>query len=148
VVTYRDRLCRYGIELFERIFREFDIEFVVLMQEDSTSDTTEFAKDILDVCNFFVAQYNGKKSAKYRALRNANIQVQNESSQRNEETPTQPNHENQEGSSQSITRIGETSENSILGNKSIVQPVRLFVLQSPSEGSSQSFRPSEKVSGK
>jgi predicted site-specific integrase-resolvase len=69
VVTYRDRLCRYGIELIDWIFTEHNVELVVLCKEIDTLDTEEFATDILDVCNYFVSKYNGKKAAKYRSER-------------------------------------------------------------------------------
>jgi len=80
VVTYRDRLCRYGIELIEWILRENNVELLVLMQEEIQTDTNEFSRDILDICNYFVAKYNGKKSAKYRALRK-NLENQNHQTQ-------------------------------------------------------------------
>lgn len=72
VVTYKDRLCRYGIELIEWIFTQHNVELVVLCQEVETVETEEFATDIVDICNYFVSKYNGRKAAKYRAERARN----------------------------------------------------------------------------
>lgn len=70
VVTYRDRLCRFGIELIERIFRANNTKLVVLCEEGVREGTeTELANDLLDVCNYFVAKRNGQKSAKFRRER-------------------------------------------------------------------------------
>ncbi len=68
-VTYRDRLCRYGIELIDWIFTQHNVELVVLCQEVDTLDTEEFAEDIIDVCQYIVSKYNGKKAAKNRTER-------------------------------------------------------------------------------
>jgi predicted site-specific integrase-resolvase len=80
VVTYKDRLCRYGIELIERIFRTYNTTLVVLCDEVDTEET-ELGTDLLDICNFFVAKRNGKKSAKFRNERKktvSSITVSNE----------------------------------------------------------------------
>lgn len=65
VLTYRDRLCRYGFEMFEFLCQEFGVKILVL-NEDIKNDESEFARDIIDICNYYVANYNGKKSAFYR----------------------------------------------------------------------------------
>ena len=65
VVTYKDRLCRYGIELIERIFRTYNTTLVVLCDEVG-SEESELGTDLLDICNFFVAKRNERKSAKFR----------------------------------------------------------------------------------
>lgn len=78
VVTYRDRLCRYGIELFDWIFQQYNVQLVVLMQKDSEEETKEFSTDILDICNYFVAKYNGRKAAKYKALRGKDMVLPSE----------------------------------------------------------------------
>jgi predicted site-specific integrase-resolvase len=36
------------------------------------SDVSEFSRDILDICNYFVAKYNGRKAKKYREIRKLN----------------------------------------------------------------------------
>lgn len=71
VVTYKDRLCRFGFELVERICRAHDTKLMVLCgQGDCTSsEEVELANDLLDVCNYFVAKRNGRKAAKFKQER-------------------------------------------------------------------------------
>lgn len=67
VITYRDRICRYGFELLEFVFKEYGVEILVLNENITEGgNESEFARDILDICNYYVASYNGKKSALYR----------------------------------------------------------------------------------
>ena len=56
VVTNKDRLCRVGIELFEFILREHNVELLVLVQESKFNDTNESARDIRDMCERFVGK--------------------------------------------------------------------------------------------
>jgi putative resolvase len=83
VVTYKDRMCRFGLELVERIFDKHGTKLVILCnQGDGTSSVeTELAQDLLDVCNYFVAKRNGQKAAKYREERNKEHQVNQEVTQ-------------------------------------------------------------------
>jgi predicted site-specific integrase-resolvase len=78
VVTYSDRLCRYGLELLEWILDQNDTELLVLCEEShlpGDEGEGELSRDVLDVCNFFVAQYNGRKSGKYRRERAQKVRV-------------------------------------------------------------------------
>jgi putative resolvase len=60
VVAHRDRLCRYGFELVEFIFKKADAKIVVLGQVmEEQNATRELADDLLAVCNYFVAKNNG-----------------------------------------------------------------------------------------
>jgi putative resolvase len=64
VVSHRDRLCRYGCELVEFIFKQHDTKLVVLGQSMEEHDSRrELADDLLAVCNYFVAKNNGMRSA-------------------------------------------------------------------------------------
>lgn len=67
-ITYPDRLCRYGTELFEWIFEEKEIELVVLCGKDEEDEyrEEELGKEILEICNFFTEKYNRRKRVKYR----------------------------------------------------------------------------------
>jgi predicted site-specific integrase-resolvase len=70
VVTYKDRLCRFGIELLEWIFKKHNVEFLVLHKNyEIEGSSTELAEDLLSITNFFVAKNNGIRSAKYRRER-------------------------------------------------------------------------------
>lgn len=68
VVAHKDRLVRFGFELFETIFRRFEVRLVVHCG-NFTSTESELAQDLLAVTNFFVARNNGRRSAINRRKR-------------------------------------------------------------------------------
>lgn len=75
VVTDKDRICRFGFELFEWIIKKFNVKFVVQFQnqpENIQSELTteqEMSQDILAICNHFVAKNNGLRSQRNRRER-------------------------------------------------------------------------------
>ncbi|KAL6042635.1 IS200/IS605 family element transposase accessory protein TnpB [Balamuthia mandrillaris] len=70
VVTHKDRLCRYGFELLDFLFRKTGTRLVVLGDQDAPEDgTRELADDLLAICNYFVAKNNGRHSALHRRQR-------------------------------------------------------------------------------
>lgn len=70
VVAYRDRLCRFGFELFESVFKRFEVRLVVHNKStDHSTSNPELAEDLLAVVNFFVARNNGKRSSENRKRR-------------------------------------------------------------------------------
>jgi predicted site-specific integrase-resolvase len=74
VVTYKDRLCRFGYELFEWICQKHDTKIVVLNKVSETSETEtdrtkELAEDLFSIVTVFVAKNNGMRSSKNRQLR-------------------------------------------------------------------------------
>ena len=72
VVTYKDRICRFGFELFEWILQKHNVKFVVLNQStDSKNPSIELSDDLLAITTVFVAKNNGLRSAKYRKDRNS-----------------------------------------------------------------------------
>lgn len=64
VVSYRDRLCRYGFELFESVCNFHGTKIVVHNRSETTGSQQELAEDLLAVCNFFVARNNGYRGGK------------------------------------------------------------------------------------
>jgi predicted site-specific integrase-resolvase len=63
VVAYKDRLCRYGIELLELIFKRFGTQLVVYSKTDTIrSETT--ADDLLAIANIFVARQKSARKQK------------------------------------------------------------------------------------
>lgn len=71
VVAYRDRLCRFGLELLEWIFQKYDVKLVVHNKMDAgpeSSSSAELAEDLLAVTNFFVAKNNGQRAAQKRCV--------------------------------------------------------------------------------
>jgi putative resolvase len=69
VVAYRDRLCRFGLELLEWIFRKFEVRLLVHNKMETTPDpTSELAEDLLAIANYFVAKNNGKRAGEKRQV--------------------------------------------------------------------------------
>lgn len=75
VVTFKDRLLRYGYELFEQMCKEHNVQIVVqaddLNEKEGNEDleTQELQEDLLAIVNVFVARRNGKKAGMLRRLR-------------------------------------------------------------------------------
>lgn len=70
VVTHRDRLCRFGSDLIESIFKSHGVRLLVLHQsERASNEELELAEDLLAVVNVFVARNNGRRSANNRKRR-------------------------------------------------------------------------------
>ena len=91
VVTFKDRLLRFGYELFEKMCREHNVQIVVFTDQfddgskEENVETQELQEDLLSIVNVFVARRNGKKAGVLRRLR----RDQRESEQR-EESETIP----------------------------------------------------------
>lgn len=70
-ITDKDRLLRFGYELFEEVCKAFGTEIVVLNTVSSTEELSEreLADDLLTICNVFVAKKNGKRASRNRKQR-------------------------------------------------------------------------------
>jgi len=88
VVTFRDRLLRFGYELFAKMCKEHNVKIVVYAdeqrgeQESKDLETQELQEDLLSIVNVFVARRNGKKSGVLKRLR----REQRESEQHSQDT--------------------------------------------------------------
>lgn len=75
VVTFKDRLLRFGYELFEKMCKEHNVQIVVYadeqrnVQQAKDLETQELQEDLLSIVNVFVARRNGKKAGVLRRLR-------------------------------------------------------------------------------
>jgi predicted site-specific integrase-resolvase len=70
VVTYRDRLCRFGFELVEWIFKKFNVKLLVLSSNVDQKDITrELSDDLLAITTVFVARNNGLRAGAYKRER-------------------------------------------------------------------------------
>jgi predicted site-specific integrase-resolvase len=68
VVTYRDRLARFGIELLERTFEKYNVALDVVSNKDTENSGNaeqELSEDLLAICNYFVAKNNGRRAAAF-----------------------------------------------------------------------------------
>ena len=72
VVTYKDRLCRFGSELIEFIFKKAGTSFLVHSKnEEEKGENEELSDDLIAVVTSFVARANGRRSGINRKRRNA-----------------------------------------------------------------------------
>lgn len=72
VVTFKDRLVRFGFELFEQMCQEHGTKILVYCKTDELEhehDESELKDDLLSIVNVFVARNNGKRSAHLRKQR-------------------------------------------------------------------------------
>lgn len=80
VVTHRDRLSRFGFELFETFFQHLGVTILVLDQEhpqDHLRDREhEVMDDILSINSFFIARLQGQRAQESRKHREHASQVQ------------------------------------------------------------------------
>ena len=60
VVSYKDRLARFGIELIERIINYSDGKLIILNSYDN-SPQEELTKDLVLIMNVFSAKLNGSR---------------------------------------------------------------------------------------
>lgn len=93
VVTHRDRLCRFGLELIQRIFRLHHTKLVVLSDQDqdqiqSSSDQySELTDDLLGICNYFATKRTDRQTSKYGRESDKNPKVPIISEQRDHQNP-------------------------------------------------------------
>lgn len=71
VVAYKDRLCRFGFQLFEAFCKRFEVRLVVHNREETGGDK-ELSEDLLAIINFFVARNNGRRAGRNRKRRREN----------------------------------------------------------------------------
>jgi predicted site-specific integrase-resolvase len=88
VVAHKDRLCRFGVELVERICAQCQCTLVVLdhgsqNEDEPNSLPSELADDLLSIVTVFVARHNGQRSATNRKRRREKQQQQQAKRQRN-----------------------------------------------------------------
>ena len=69
VLTHKDRLLRFGSEIFFAICEEFNVEVTVINQsEKPLSCEEELAQDVLEIITVFSARLYGSRSHKNRKL--------------------------------------------------------------------------------
>jgi predicted site-specific integrase-resolvase len=61
VITNKDRLCRFGFELFESIITTNNGSIMVLYDEDK-SPNEELVEDVLSIITVFSAKLYGRRS--------------------------------------------------------------------------------------
>lgn len=64
IISHKDRLCRFAYELLEQIFNLYQVEIVVLDNNQTKSEDTELADDILSIIHVFSCKKMGKRRYK------------------------------------------------------------------------------------
>jgi putative resolvase len=65
VVTYKDRLARFGYDLIERIIKEYSNgKIIVINKDEEETPTEELTKDLVSIMNVYVAKINGLRKYK------------------------------------------------------------------------------------
>lgn len=87
VVTYKDRLCRFGFELIEYILKTQSNAQIVVLNQNSTSKESELATDLLSIITVFSARMHGLRKYKNKIKTDENlfqkgIQTKNETDDR------------------------------------------------------------------
>lgn len=68
VVTYKDRLARFGYELIEWIVTKYSKgEIIVINRKEEETPEEEITRDILQIMNVYVAKINGRRKHKKNA---------------------------------------------------------------------------------
>ena len=69
-VSYKDRLSRFGYELFEWVFERFGTEIGGVSNQESKSDDHELSEDIIAIISSFTEKYYGRRNYKNKKDKN------------------------------------------------------------------------------
>ncbi len=65
VITFKDRLCRFGFDLLESIVRIYSHgKIIILNRKEEKTPMEEITEDILSIMNVYVAKINGMRNHK------------------------------------------------------------------------------------
>src|SRR4029078_2567472 len=73
VVFSKDRLCRFGFDLFSWIFDQNNTKLLVYEHQDKSPEQ-EFTEDILAILQVFACRWNGKR--KYTISKDKEVQIE------------------------------------------------------------------------
>lgn len=65
VVAHRDRLTRFGFEIFEYICKKFNTKIIVI-ENDNKSPVEDLSEDLFSIITVFTARYNGMRKYEER----------------------------------------------------------------------------------
>lgn len=66
VVAHKDRLTRFGFELFQYLCQKYNTKLTILNNDQDKSPSEELADDLLSIVTVFTARYHGAR--KYKVL--------------------------------------------------------------------------------
>ncbi len=67
LITHKDRLARFGLELLERILNDYVIRLEILYQPEKQSPQEELVTDLLSLISSFSGRVYGLRAAAHRA---------------------------------------------------------------------------------
>ena len=73
VVTYKDRLCRFGFELIEYIIQSQSNAKIVVLSNSRASSESELATDLLSIITVFGARMHGLRKYKSKIKKDTTI---------------------------------------------------------------------------
>lgn len=66
ILTYKDRLLRFGNELVFKLCAIFDVKIIILNDNENKTSEQEFSEDLCEIITVFSARLYGKRSHKNR----------------------------------------------------------------------------------
>lgn len=67
LITHRDRLARFGVDLIERILKDHGVKLVVLLEEEDLTPQEELVSDMMALIASFSGRVYGLRAAALRA---------------------------------------------------------------------------------
>ena len=67
VVAHKDRLCRFGFELIEFIFQQYEVKLLVLDKSNNKTQEQELSEDLLSIIHVFSSKANGSRKYSVKA---------------------------------------------------------------------------------
>lgn len=108
VVAYKDRLARFGFEMFETVCTFKGTKIVVHNQDTKVCSEKELSKDLLSIINVFVARNNGKRSHQNRKT---DDKIKKENNQKNDDSLLQESKKTKNNSNTGKTNIRKSGKN-------------------------------------
>jgi len=68
IVTYRDRLTRFGFEYLEYLFRQYGVRVEVVFGEEPKDSHQELVEDLIEIVTSFAGKLYGMRSHRKRRL--------------------------------------------------------------------------------
>ena len=68
IITYRDRLTRFGFRYLEQYFSSHGVEIEVIFDDESKTPEKELVEDLLSIVTSFAGKLYGMRSHKKKRL--------------------------------------------------------------------------------
>ncbi|MBM7555528.1 recombinase family protein, partial [Halanaerobacter jeridensis] len=75
VVNYKDRLIRFGYEMFEQMCELNDVKIEIINHTEDKSYQEELVEDVLSIITVFSAKLYGSRSHKLKKIKTSNKEL-------------------------------------------------------------------------